>query len=107
MPNEVGNPMGLIRQIKNVTSASGAEAPIGHMPVVPIAGVSLELFADISCWLAQRDHDETHGPELAAERGIGAEEWWTAVAGWNARILADPAIAREFNRLYSGRGEQR
>ena len=41
-------------------------------------------------------------PALAAERGIAAEDWHAAVAGWNQRMAANPAVALEFNRLYQG-----
>ena len=41
-------------------------------------------------------------PRSAAERGIAAADWHAAVAGWNQRMAANPAVALEFNRLYQG-----
>lgn len=40
--------------------------------------------------------------ELYAERGIAAADWHAAVAGWNQRMAANPAVALELNRLYQG-----
>jgi len=66
----------------------------------PIAGVSLELFAEVSRELQNHDYDQTKAPEIAASKGIPAEDWQTALDGWNDRIKADPAIAKQFNTYY-------
>jgi hypothetical protein len=69
----------------------------------PIAGVSLELYVAISRSLATVGFDASKGPEMAALEGIDALEWGAAVAGWNARMHADPTVARRFNTLYTQR----
>ena len=70
--------------------------------VAPIGGVSLELYAELSRELGARGHGLEQAPSLAAERGIAAEDWHAAVAGWNQRMATNPAVALEFNRLYQG-----
>jgi hypothetical protein len=69
----------------------------------PIAGVSLEQYADISRGLQAYNYDQSKAVEIAAGQGVSAENWQAAVDGWNARMQANPAVAKEFNRLYTGR----
>lgn len=69
----------------------------------PIAGVDLASFAQVSADLAQYGYDQTKAVGLAAVRGIDAASWQTAMDGWNARIAANPAVARQFNAHYTGR----
>ena len=66
----------------------------------PIAGVSLEQYAAISKCAAAFGHDPAKMTEFAAGRGITEVAWHTAVAGWNARLRADAAVARRFNLRY-------
>lgn len=76
---------------------------LAETDLVPIAGVSLDLFVEITRGIAAFDYDQSKLPELAAARGIAAGDWQTAQDGWNERIQANPKLAQEFNRLYTGR----
>jgi len=69
----------------------------------PISGVSLEQFAEVSKGLAEVNYDQSQAPAIAATKGISGEAWQAAVDGWNARIKANPAVAKRFNALYMGR----
>jgi hypothetical protein len=69
----------------------------------PINGVSLELYAEISRSFAEVGYDQSKGPELAARKGVAAADWEAAMAGWNARMQSNPAVAKQFNSLYTGR----
>lgn len=62
-----------------------------------IAGVSIELYAVISRELSARGGDQALAPVIAGEHGIDRASWDEAVAGWNARMVADPSVARRFN----------
>jgi len=62
-----------------------------------IAGVSLELYAEISRELSARGGDQALAPVIAGAHGIDRASWDEAVAGWNARMVADPSVARRFN----------
>jgi hypothetical protein len=66
----------------------------------PIAGVSLEQYAAISKYAAAFGHDPAKMAEFAEARGISELAWRAAVAGWNARLRADAAVARRFNLRY-------
>jgi hypothetical protein len=69
----------------------------------PIAGVSIELYADITRECAGRPGDLGHAAMVAAGRGVSAESWQAAMAGWNAR-MHNPSVAQRFNALYMQRG---
>jgi hypothetical protein len=79
--------------------AAGATGPDYEL----ISGVSLEQFADVSKGLAAVNYDQSQAPAIAATKGISGESWQAAVDGWNARIKANPAVAKRFNALYMGR----
>ena len=69
----------------------------------PIAGVSLELYAEISKSLATVNYDQSQAPALAAAKGVSPENWAAAVEGWNARMQTNRTVGQRFNQLYTGR----
>lgn len=82
----------------------GGSAPAPGTPseadLEPVNGVSLERYAAVSRDLGARGAPADQAPAVAAGHGIAAGDWHAAVAGWNQRMAAVPAIAVEFNRLY-------
>jgi hypothetical protein len=70
----------------------------------PIAGVSLELYAEISRELTARGGDQALAPAVAKEKGVDQASWDAAVARWNDRMRTTPAIATRFNQLWRGVG---
>jgi hypothetical protein len=76
--------------------------PIDDADLEPIAGVSLEKYAEISKGLAAHGYDQSKATLVAASMGVSADSWETAVAGWNGRITANRAIGQRFNQLYMG-----
>jgi hypothetical protein len=80
------------------TQSATSTASIAELE--PIAGVTLETFAQVCKGLAAYNYDQSRAPALAAARGIDAASWQTAMDGWNARITANPAVSREFRRHY-------
>ena len=76
---------------------------VADADLAPIAGVSLELYAEISRSFAEVGYDQARGPELAGRKGVAPDAWALAVDGWNARIAAVPTVAARFNALYTGR----
>jgi hypothetical protein len=49
------------------------------------------------------NYDLTAAPGIAAAKGISPDHWQAAVDGWNARMTSNPALAKRFNALYTGR----
>ncbi len=82
-----------------VAQQAGVAAP-GGGSLEAIAGVSLDQFAQVSKGLAAHGYDQAKAPEVAAQHGISAADWETAVAGWNGRITGDPSVAQAFNAAY-------
>jgi hypothetical protein len=66
----------------------------------PIAGVSLELFAEVCKGLAAHGYDQSKAADIAAAKGVKAADWQQALDGWNARVKANPAVAQQFNLHY-------
>lgn len=79
-----------------------AGAPVGP-DFEPVAGVSLELYAEISAGLAAYNYDQSKAVEIAASKGVSAEAWQSADEMWNARMKTNPAVGQRFNALYTGR----
>jgi hypothetical protein len=69
----------------------------------PVAGVTLQQFADVSKGLAAYNYDPNMATMVAGEKGIAADAWQTAADTWNNRIKANPAVAQQFNAFYTGR----
>jgi hypothetical protein len=87
-------------QMNQMTQGGPGAAPSTGAGQDPIAGVSIELYAEISKGLAAYGYDQSKAVELAAAKGVSADAWAEALAGWNARIAADPSVAQRFNALY-------
>jgi hypothetical protein len=66
----------------------------------PIAGVDLNTYARIVKAIAPMNYDQSLLPGIAASHGIDSARWQQAHDGWNARIQADPAVARAFSDVY-------
>jgi len=90
-------------QMQQAQAGSGFAQP-GAAPTgpdfEPIASVSLEQFAAISKGVAAYNYDQTKLVEVAAQHGVGSDDWESASRGWNDRIKANPAVAQRFNLLY-------
>jgi hypothetical protein len=67
----------------------------------PIAGVSLELYAQISKQLATVGYDQAKAAGIAATHGVSSANWSTAEKGWGDRIRADRGVGVKFNALYT------
>lgn len=76
--------------------------PIDDADLEPIAGVSLEQYVEISKGLSEYGYDQSKATLVAASKGVSAESWDAAVAGWNDRIKANRAVGQRFNELYMG-----
>jgi hypothetical protein len=92
-------------QAEQAQAAAAASAPAIPAPadLEPIAGVSLQVYAEISRGLSAHGYDTSKSFDLAAARGISRDDWQAAMDGWNARMAASPAVGRAFNDAYMGR----
>lgn len=90
-------------QEQQMRDAAAAAAAQGGADWEPIAGVSLDLYAEISKGLAAYGYDQSKAPEIAAGHGVDSSSWQQALDGWNARMRTNPTVAQRFNALYTGR----
>jgi hypothetical protein len=88
--------------VEQAQAAVDQQVAAGGGDFEPVAGVSLELYAEISRGLAEHGYDQSKAVEVAASKGVSAENWEQAVAGWNARMHTNPAVGQQFNKLYTG-----
>jgi hypothetical protein len=72
-------------------------------PLAPIAGLSLDRYADLSADVAVAHGDPLKIGEALGKAGVPAADWERAHAGWSAR-LADPVhglpVAGQFEARY-------
>jgi hypothetical protein len=85
-----------------MSQQAAAGAPTGP-DFEPVAGVSLEAYAEVAKGLAAYNYDQSMAATLAGNKGIAPDAWQTAADTWNARMKANPAVAQRFNALYTGR----
>ncbi|MGD9995830.1 MAG: hypothetical protein AB7L17_03335 [Ilumatobacteraceae bacterium] len=83
------------------TLTGGGDAPSPDA-LEPIEGVTLDTYADIVRGISAYNYDQSMLPPIAARYGIAGDAWQSVHDGWNARIVADPAVARRFSDIYHG-----
>ena len=65
----------------------------------PIAGVSLESYANMLALMSDVGEDEAKCLAIAAESGVSREAWEAAKTGWTAR-MADPALENRVSNAF-------
>ncbi len=90
----------MAQQAASAQAATAEPASASGPEYEPIAGVSLELFAEICKGLAAYGYDQSKGAAVAATKGVAADAWQQAMDGWNLRIRGNAAMAQRFNVLY-------
>lgn len=67
-----------------------------HQPATgtfePIAGVSLEKYAELCAKMANTPNDDEAFADVAEQNGVSRDNWKSARTGWNAR-MEDPSNA--------------
>lgn len=84
-------------------AATTAAAEAGGADFEPVAGVTIEQYADVSKEVAASGGDQSKAAAIAAGKGISADDWQAAMDGWNQRMQTNPAVGQRFNQLYTGR----
>jgi hypothetical protein len=67
--------------------------------LAPIAGVDIAAYGWVTKRIAAHSYDQNLLVGFAAQRGIAAEAWQEAAAGWAVR-MTNPVVASEFRRHY-------
>jgi glutamate formiminotransferase len=66
----------------------------------PIAGVSLEQYAQLAKTIGERHLDQAGIEGFVQSRGLSPEAWQAAYDGWNARFKGNMALSTRFGMLY-------
>jgi hypothetical protein len=80
-------------------AAPGVPTPGSSGALEPIAGISLERYAELAAKMADCDGDLEVCARIAGENGVDRPTWEAAMAGWNGR-MNDPATAAEVALAY-------
>src|SRR5262245_21143281 len=73
--------------------------PMAGPEYQPIAGVSLETYANLLALMSDCGEDEARCLAIAAEAGVSREAWEAAKTGWTAR-MADPALENRVSNAF-------
>jgi hypothetical protein len=116
MKDVVAEAPDLVRSSMEMQEAMQAAPPPGSAPTAAgsgatglddetISNVSLAKYAEICRAGTERGITDLAGVAgVAAEHGVSAADWNTAMNGWNARFAHDTAAAMRFNALWRGIG---
>lgn len=80
-------------------AAAPKEIPMTGPEFDPIAGVSLELYANLLALMSDVGEDRAECLAIAAKNGVGHDAWEAAKAGWTAR-MEDPALENRVSNAF-------
>jgi len=86
-------------QIAAGESAGAAEA-IEPQLLEPIAGVTLERYAELAKAVGERKLDQAGIESFVKLHGLTPEAWQVAYDGWNERFKGNMALSVHFGNLY-------
>lgn len=75
--------------------------PAAGPELEPIAGVSLEVYAEMLALMSDVGEDEAACLDIAARHGVGRDDWEAAKAGWTARF-SDPSLENRVSHAFLG-----
>lgn len=77
---------------QEAAGGGAAGAPAQNDALSPIAGVTLEKYAELCAKMANTPNDDEAFIAVAEANGVSRESWTAARSGWNAR-MENPATA--------------
>ena len=83
--------------------AAQSASPAGALDpqlLEPIAGVTIEKYAEISKAIGEQKLDQAGTERLVRSRGMTPESWQAAYEGWNERFKGNMALSVHFGNLY-------
>jgi hypothetical protein len=78
----------------------GAPGVVTAAELEPIAGVTLERYAQLAKTIGERHLDQAGIEDLARGQGLTPDAWQQAYDGWNARMKVNLALSTQFGQLY-------
>ena len=90
-------------QAAQMAAAQAGAAAAGSIPpalLEPIAGISLERYAQLAKSVGERKLDQAGLESFVKLQGHSPEEWQAAYDGWNARFKDNMPLSVHFGTLY-------
>lgn len=110
-PGMIDQAQQMAAQAQQLQAAQAAQAAQAGVPgfggtvapaeLEPIAGISLERYAQLSKTIGERRLDAAGLESFVATQGHSAADWQAAYDGWNARMKANMALSVQFSQLYN------
>jgi len=79
---------------------AGGAGEIDPQLLEPIAGVTIEKYAELAKAVGDRKLDQAGIDSFVQLHGVTPEAWQTAYDGWNERFKGNMALAVHFGNLY-------
>jgi hypothetical protein len=105
-PDMIRQAQALGAQAQQLQAAQAGVAGVGAPGIVtaaelePIAGISLEQYAQLAKTIGERRLDQSGIDDLARSQRLTPEAWQEAYDGWNARMKVNMALSTQFGALY-------
>lgn len=87
-------------QAAQMGAAQAGSADIDPSLLEPIAGISLERYAELSKAVGDRGLDQAGIESFMELQGHSAADWQAAYDGWNARFKGNMALSVQYGNLY-------
>lgn len=107
-PGMVEQAQKMAQQAQQMQAAqmAAAQMPMGGTGAIdpsllePIAGISLERYAQLAKSIGERKLDQAGIESFMQLQGHSPEDWQKAYDGWNARFKGNMALSVQYGTLY-------
>jgi hypothetical protein len=82
------------------TPMVGTPGVVTPAELEPIAGISLQQYAQFAKTVGEKRLDQAGTEALVGRHGFAPEDWQAAYDGWNARMKTNMALSTQFGQLY-------
>ncbi|MBU1226304.1 MAG: hypothetical protein KJ698_03690 [Actinobacteria bacterium] len=87
-------------QAAQMAAGGGAATAIDPHLLEPIAGVTIEKYAELAKAVGERKLDQAGIESFVQLHGLTPETWQAAYDGWNERFKGNMALSVHFGTLY-------
>jgi hypothetical protein len=105
-PDMIRQAQDLGAQAQALGAAQAANPMVGAPGIVtaaelePIAGISLERYAQFAKTVGEKRLDGDATESLVVAQGFAPGAWQQAYDGWNARMKVNMALSTQFGQIY-------
>jgi hypothetical protein len=81
-------------------ATAGSAGSVDPALLEPIAGISLERYAQLAKTVGEKKLDQAGTEALVRKHGHSPDDWQAAYDGWNARFQGNMPLAVQFGSLF-------